>query len=55
MRHDDDARIFVGEFEDGRGEPLDPGRIAHRAVLHRHVEVGAQQDGLALGVDVVER
>ena len=54
MREQDDLAAFVGDFGDGRLDALDAGRVRHRAVFHRHVEINAQQDALVLDVGVVE-
>jgi hypothetical protein len=54
MRHHDYFGAPVEERVDSRREPLDPGRIGHNAVLHRDVQIGAQQHPLAARVDVVE-
>ena len=45
----------LGAARDGRREPLDAGRVGDRAVLHRHVEIGAQQHAFAAGLEIVDR
>ena len=56
MRQQDDLRALVGEFQDGRRDALDAGRVGHLAVGDRHVEVDADQHALAPDVaDPVER
>ena len=55
MGQQDDLGVGAREFQDRRGDTLDPGRVGDDAVLHRHIEVDAQQDALAGDVaDVVE-
>jgi len=54
MREQDDLAALAGDFGDGRRDAFEPCGISDAAVLHRHVEVDAQQHALALHVDVVE-
>ena len=54
MRQQDHLAALVGDLGDGRGDFFDAGRVGDLAVLHRHVEVDAQQHALALEVGVVE-
>ena len=54
MRHHDDLGALPDQRLDGRREPLDPGRVGDRAVLDRHVQIGAQQHPFAAHIDVVE-
>ena len=54
MREQDDLAALVGDFGDGRRDALDAGRVGDLAVLHRHVEVDAQQHALALDVGLIE-
>ena len=54
MREQDDLAALVGDLGDGRRDALDAGRVGDLAVLHRHVEVDAQQDALVLHVGLVE-
>jgi hypothetical protein len=54
MREQDHLAALVGDLGDGRRDALEPGRVGDAAVLHRHVEVDAQQHALALHVDVIE-
>ena len=54
MREQDDLAALVGNFGDRRCDALEPGRVGDAAILHRHVEVDAQQHALALYVDVIE-
>ncbi len=54
MRHDDDASAPPRELGDGGRQPLDPRRVRHSPVLHRHVEIGAQQHALAVDIEIVE-
>ena len=51
----DHLAALVGDLGDGRRDALDAGRVGDLAVLHRHVEVDAQQDALALHVGLIER
>ena len=54
MREQDHLAALVGYLGDGRRHALQPGRVGDAAVLHRHVEIDAQQHALALHVDVIE-
>src|SRR6187551_2296286 len=54
MGQQDDLAALVGNFGDGRGDTLEPGRVGNAAVLHGNVEVDAQQHALGLDVDVIE-
>ena len=55
MREQDDLAALVRDLGDGRRHALDAGRVGDLAVLHRHVEIDAQQHALALHVGLIER
>ena len=55
MRHHHHRGAPGTEFPDGRNQPVDPGRVAYRAIAQRHVEIGAQQDPLAGDIEVFDR
>ena len=55
MREQDHLAALVGDLGDGRAVPLDSGRVGDLAVLHRDVEIDAQQHALAANVDVIKR
>jgi len=38
----------------GRDECLDAGRVAHRTIRHRHVEIGAHQHPFSGNVEIVQ-
>ena len=50
----DDLAALVGDFGDGRRIALDARHVGDVAVLHRHVEVDAQQHALARDIGLVE-
>src|SRR5450432_3389520 len=54
MRQQYYLAALVGNLGDGGRYTFEPGRVADAAVLHRHVEIDAQQHALALHVDVIE-
>ena len=54
MGEQDHLGALVGELADGRQHALDAGGVGDLAVLHRHVEIDAQQDALALHLGGVE-
>ena len=54
MGEQDHLAALVGDFADRRQHALDAGRVADLAVLHRHVEIDAQQHALALHLGGVE-
>ena len=56
MAEQKDDRPAITELQHGRKQCLEPGRIAHRPVLHRHVQVHPDEHALALkiGWKVVE-
>ena len=54
MGEQDHPRAFVCEFDDRRDDLLDAGGIGNLAVMHRHIEVGAQEHALTFDVGVIE-
>ena len=54
MREQNDFGAFAGKLGDGRRDTLDTREVGDLAVLHRHIEVDAQQHALGPNVDVVE-
>ena len=54
MREQDHLAALVGDLGDGRRDALDAGGVGDLAVLHRHVEIDAQEHALALHVGVIE-
>src|SRR5215212_10920984 len=54
MREQYDFAAFSRYFGDGRGDALEPGGVCDAAFFHGHVKIDAQQDALALHVDVIE-
>ena len=55
MGKEDDLAALAGDLVDGRRHALDARGVGHLAVLHRGIEVDAQQDALAVEVEIVER
>ena len=51
MRDHDDARAASGQVLQARDEPLEPRRVGDLAVRHGHVEIGADDDALALQIE----
>ena len=54
MREQYHLAALAGYLGDGRCDALEPGGVGDAALLHRHVEIDAQQHALALHVDVIE-
>ena len=54
VAHEDDAGVVLDQVVDGRQGGLDAGGVANDAVLDRHVEVNADEDALAVDVDVAD-
>jgi len=54
MRQQDHLAALVGEFVDGRRNFVDAGCVGDFAVLHRHVQVHAQQHAFPFNVGVIE-
>ncbi len=54
MRNEDHLAALAGDLVDGRRHALDAGDVGDLAVLHRRVEVDAQEHAFAVDVDVVE-
>ena len=55
MGQEDDLAALVGDLLDGRDHALEAGPVGDAPVLHRHVEVDADEDALALQIGAVER
>ena len=54
VAHEDDAGVVVDQVLDGREGSVDAGGVTDNAVLDRHVEVDADEDALAVDVDVAD-
>src|SRR6201997_4572541 len=54
MGEQDDLAALVCDFGDGRCNAFEPRGVGDATVLHGYVEIDAQQDALALHVDVIE-
>ena len=54
VAHEDDARVVIDQVLDRGQRGLDAGGVADDAVLDRHVEVNADQDALAVDIDVAD-
>ena len=54
MGEQDDLCPLAGELVDRRQDAFDAGRVGDAAVLHRHIQIDAQQHAFAFDVDVVE-
>ena len=54
MREQDDLAALGGNLGDGGRDAFEPRGVGDAAIFHGHVEVDAQQDALALHVDVIE-
>ena len=54
VAHEDDLGVVVNEVLDGGDGGLDARGIAHDAIGHRHVEVHAHEDALAVDIDVAD-
>ena len=52
--HEDDASIVLDEVVDGGQGSLDAGGVANDAILDRHVEVNADENALAVDIDVAD-
>ncbi len=50
MRQQNHHAAAVGDFNDGRCGALDAREVGHLAVLHRNVQVDADEDAFALEV-----
>src|SRR5215207_1589483 len=55
MGQEDDLAALVGGLLDGRDHALEAGPVGDAPVLHRHVEVDADENALALEIGAVER
>ena len=54
VAHEDDASIVLNEIVDGGQGSLDAGGVANDAILDRHVEVNADENALAVDIDVAD-
>ena len=54
MREQDHLAALVGDFPDRRQHALDARRVRYAAVLHRDIEIHAQENTLAADIYVVE-
>ena len=54
MAHEDDASVVLNEVVDGGQGSLDTGGVANDAILDRHVEVNADENALAVDIDVAD-
>ena len=54
VAHEDDASIVLDEVVDGGQGSLDAGGVANDAILDRHVEVNADENALAVDIDVAD-
>ena len=54
MAHKDDASVVLDEILDSGKGSLDAGGIAHDAVLDRHIEVNANENALAVDIDIAD-
>jgi hypothetical protein len=52
MAGEHDGRAMVDRVLDGRQRRADPGVVANHPVLQRHVEVDADEDALALEIQI---
>ena len=54
VAHEDNASIVLNEIVDGGQGSLDTGGVANDAILDRHVEVNADENALAVDIDVAD-
>lgn len=54
VAHEDDASVVLNEVVDGGQGSLDTGGVANDAILDRHVEVNADENALAVDIDVAD-
>ena len=54
VAHEDDASVVLNEVVDGGQGSLDAGGVANDAILDRHVEVNADENALAVDIDVAD-
>lgn len=54
MAHEDDASVVLNEVVDSGQGCLDAGGVANDAILDRHVEVNADENALAVDIDVAD-
>ncbi len=55
VRSDDDFRAFVRQSFDGRDETVDTGGVGDFAVFERDVQIGADENDFAFGVQIFNR
>ena len=54
VAHEDDASVVLNEIVDGGQGSLDTGGVANDAILDRHVEVNADENALAVDIDIAD-
>ena len=54
VAHEDDASVVLNEIVDGGQGSLDTGGVANDAILDRHVKVNADENALAVDIDVAD-
>ena len=54
VAHEDDASVVLNEIVDGGQGSLDAGGVANDAILDRHVKVNADENALAVDIDVAD-
>ena len=54
VAHENDASVVLNEVVDGGQGSLDAGGVANDAILDRHVEVNADENALAVDIDVAD-
>ena len=54
VAHEDDASVVLNEVVDGGQGSLNTGGVANDAILDRHVEVNADENALAVDIDVAD-
>ena len=54
VAHEDDASVVLNEIVDGGQGSLDTGSVTNDAILDRHVEVNADENALAVDIDVAD-
>ena len=55
MGEQDHLAALVGDVLDRGQHAVDAGRVGDLPVLHRHVEIDAHENALALGIELIER
>ncbi len=54
MRQHHHPRAAIGQFAQGRRQPVEPRGVAYLAVGHGYVQIGAHQNALSRHIDIVE-